>query len=107
MPTHQIDGTDISELIQSNSAKSPHDVFHWQTGGGKNLAWAVRQGPWKLLGNPNDTSQKAPLTNADKLFLVNLDQDPSELTNRAAQHPERVTAMQKLHEQWSLGVNKQ
>ena len=95
---------DISELIQSNRKKSPHDVFHWQTGGGKNPAWAVRQGPWKLLGNPNDTSQKAPLTQADKLFLVNLDKDPSELTNLATRHPERVTALQELHERWLLDL---
>ena len=104
LPAHRIDGTDISELIQSNSTKSPHDIFHWQTGGGKNISWAVRQGPWKLLGNPNDTSQKAPLTKADKLFLVNLDEDPSELTNLATRHPERVTALQKLHEQWLLDL---
>jgi hypothetical protein len=26
------------------------------------------------------------------------------LTNLAAQHPERVTALQKLHEQWLLDL---
>ena len=100
LPSHKIDGIDITELIQSGSADTPHSVFHWQTGGGRNPAWAVRQGPWKLLGNPNDTSRRAPITKSDKLFLVNLDEDPSELTNLADQHPERVAAMQKLHEEW-------
>ena len=56
------------------------------------------------MGYENDTSQKAPLTQADKLFLVNLDEDPSELTNLATRHPERVTALQELHEQWLLDL---
>ena len=38
-------------LIESQDAKSPHDVLHWETGGGKH--WAVRAGDWKLVhGGP-------------------------------------------------------
>ena len=39
---HRIDGKNITDLIHSSKAQSPHKVFHWQTGGGNNPPWAVR-----------------------------------------------------------------
>tara|TARA_B100000676_G_scaffold66039_1_gene65886 strand:- start:3811 stop:5151 length:1341 start_codon:yes stop_codon:yes gene_type:complete len=105
--THRIDGQDISKLIQSSEAPSPHNVFHWQTGRGNKAPWAVRKGDWKLQGNPRDTSNKAPLTAADKLFLTNLKDDPSEMTNVAKNHPELVKELLKLHQSWIVEVEKQ
>lgn len=104
---HRIDGKDITDLLMSAEAQSPHEVFHWQTGGGKNPPWAVRKGDWKLLGNPRDTSMKAPITPADKLFLANLREDPTEMTNFAKQQPEVVNELLKLHEQWVVDVKNQ
>jgi arylsulfatase A-like enzyme len=101
-PEQQLDGKSIVSVINSADAQSPHDVFHWQSGGGKqNPQWAVRKGPWKLIGNPNDTSHKAPLGKDDKLFLVNLEEDVSEMQNLAAQYPELVTKLEELHEAWA------
>lgn len=105
--SHRIDGQDISTLIRSADAASPHPVFHWQTGGGKNAAWAVRKGDWKLHGNPKDTSKKAPLTADDKLFLANLKEDPSEMKNLAKANPELVAELLKLHQDWVKEVEKQ
>lgn len=104
---HRIDGKDITRLINSADAPTPHQVFHWQTGGGNNPPWAVRKGEWKLLGNPRDTSNKAPLTANDKLFLVNLSDDPTEMKNFAKEHPDIVTALLKLHQQWVTEVKRQ
>jgi len=104
---HRIDGKDITKLINSADAPSPHDVFHWQTGGRNNPPWAVRKGEWKLLGNPRDTSNKAPLTADDKLFLANLSDDPTEMKNYAKEHPEIVAALFKLHQQWVNDVKLQ
>ena len=104
---HRIDGKDITNLLMSAEARSPHDVFHWQTGGGKNPPWAVRKGDWKLLGNPRDTSMKAPITPTDKLFLANLREDPTEMKNFAQQQPEVVNELLKLHEQWVIDVKNQ
>ena len=104
---HRIDGKDITRLINSADAPTPHQVFHWQTGGGNNPPWAVRKGEWKLLGNPRDTSNKAPLTANDKLFLVNLRDDPTEMKNFAKEHPDIVTALLKLHQQWVTEVKRQ
>ncbi|MDG2214456.1 MAG: sulfatase-like hydrolase/transferase, partial [Verrucomicrobiota bacterium] len=62
-----INGKSIVKIIKHTEAITPHKVIHWQTGRGKNPRWAVRQGDWKLIGNPQDTSNKAPLTAKDKL----------------------------------------
>jgi arylsulfatase A-like enzyme len=71
-------------------------VRHWQLGN----QWAVREGPWKLIGNPRDTSEKAPITAADKLFLSNLETDVSEMTNLAKEHPDIVARLSTLHDEW-------
>jgi arylsulfatase A-like enzyme len=95
-----IDGRSITGMIRSASAKSPHEVLHWTIG----KSWAVRSGPWKLIGNPRDTSKKGPLGKDDKLFLVNLEQDKTEMTNLAGEHPGEVQRLKRLHDQWQAGV---
>ena len=96
-----IDGKSIVSVIKNDKAKTPHNVLHWQTGRGKNPRWAVRQGDWKLIGNPQDTSNKAPLTAKDKLFLVNLKESVSEMKNLAQANPEITQQLKKLHEEWA------
>ncbi|MFP6575264.1 MAG: sulfatase-like hydrolase/transferase [Pirellulaceae bacterium] len=109
LPKRRLDGNSLLPAIKSPEGESPHDVFHWQSGrglGGK-PQWAVRAGSWKLIGNPKDTSNKAPLTAADKFFLVNLDQDPTEMANVARQHPEITQRLKELHEKWLEEVTQQ
>ena len=93
-PPKRIDGRSLIEVIRSPSAPSPHRELHWS----HHDSWAVREGPWKLIANPKDTSHKAPLTDDDAMFLANLQQDQSELTNRASDHPEVVERLERLHE---------
>ncbi len=101
-PEHKIDGESIVPLIKSPDAKTPHPQFHWETG---RNSWAVRDGNWKLLGNPRDTSNKAPITDDDKLFLVNLAEDVTEMKNIADLHPEIVNRLKESHNQWKKEVN--
>ena len=96
-----IDGKSIVSVIENNEAKTPHDVLHWQTGRGRQPRWAVRQGDWKLIGNPQDTSNKAPLTAKDKLFLVNLKENVSEMKNLTQANPEITQRLKKLHYDWA------
>ena len=96
-----IDGKSIVNLIKQNEAETPHDVLHWQTGRGRQPRWAVRQGDWKLIGNPQDTSNKAPLTAKDKLFLVNLKESVSEMKNLTQANPEITQRLKKLHDDWA------
>lgn len=102
LPKRKLDGTSIAPVIKSAEAKTPHETFHWQTGGN---SWAVRSGDWKLLGNPRDTSNKAPLGPNDKLFLVNLTKDHTEMTNQASDNPDVVMRLQKQHDEWVREVS--
>ena len=104
-PARKLDGHSIVDVIRSADAKSPHETFHWQSGRGRGgRQWAVRQGDWKLIGNPRDTSNKAVLTNADTLFLVNLTDDVTEMTNVAARHTDVAKRLKKLHDEWLAEV---
>jgi arylsulfatase A-like enzyme len=49
----------------------------------------LRSGPWKLVCLPD---RKA----GTDVMLFNLDKDPGETTNRAAQQPQRVADMKTL-----------
>ena len=101
------DGKDISDVILSESAESPHRVFHWESGGGKNnRQWAVRKGNWKLIGNPKDTSNKAPVTASDRRFLVDLSKSVDEMTNLASQNPDVVKELERLHVEWISNVEQ-
>ena len=107
LPKHKIDGHDITPVIRSADAESPHAQFHWQSGGGRGgPQWAVREGNWKLIGNPKDTSNKAPITAADRLFLVNLAEDKTEMKNIAAQHPDVVKRLTAAHNAWLKEVTQ-
>ncbi len=108
-PTHRIDGHSLADIIRRADAPEVHDVFHWQSGLGTNgqPQWSVREGSWKLLGNPNDTSHSEPLKQGDELFLVDLTQDSGERVNLREQHPEKVQRMVRLHQDWVEEVEKQ
>ena len=100
-PAVALDGHSLAEVVRTESAPSRHAVFHWQSGGtAARPQWAVREGDWKLIGNPDDTSKKAPLAGDDALFLSNPVTDPTEMTNLAPQHPDVVARLRQLHDEW-------
>lgn len=101
LPQHHLDGRNIRPVIESAEAPSPHNEFYWLLGRGDSARWAVRQGDWKLLGNPRDPRNPESITEADKLFLANLKTDPGEKTNQAHDHPELVKKLHAVHE-WNL-----
>ena len=83
LPKTELSGASLVSVIRSATVPSPHDVLRWRLGN----QWAVRQGPWKLLHYPNDTSDSATnkLAKADKeWFLANIDEDIGDRTNGAA-----------------------
>jgi arylsulfatase A-like enzyme len=93
LPAAELSGRSLVPVIHSASAPGPHDVLQWRLGN----QWAVRQGPWKLLHNPNDQADTNKLTGPDKeWFLANVDEDPGERTNRASAHPDMVERLRKL-----------
>ncbi len=46
------------------------------------------------------TSNKAPITANDSLFLVNIDDNPDEMTNLANEHPEKVKELIVEYNKW-------
>ena len=96
-----LDGMSLRNVILNNG-DSPHDLMFWATGNPEriNNSWAVRKGPWKLLGNPYDPTKKLSFSEEDKLYLVNLAQDSTESKNLAKQHPEVVSELNQLHKEW-------
>lgn len=96
---NKIDGKNIAPIIRFQKEKSPHTTLHWQVGKGPNKQWAVREGPWKLIGNVRETSNP-PNLDADKpakIFLSNIEKDPEETTNWAKKFPEVVERLNKTH----------
>ncbi len=105
LPDRTIDGRSLKEVIVDGKQNGPHSGFYWQLGRGNAPQWVVRDNDWKLLGNPRDRSEKAPLGPADKLFLVNLKQDSSEMTNLAGDHPDVVKRLLARREEYLRSID--
>ena len=103
LPTSPVDGKSLAGVIASPEATTPHGVLHWLTGAGEQAQWAVRDGDWKLIGNPQDPT----LPKGERLppfFLVNLAEDPEERLNRADHEPVHLARLKALHEKWLAGA---
>ena len=96
----RLDGRSLSRVLKSAGEPSPHKSFYWQLGD----QWAIREGSWKLLGNPKDNSNKAPLGKGDNLFLTNLEKDISEMKNVASDYPETVSRLKALRDEYAAGL---
>ncbi|WP_411030530.1 sulfatase-like hydrolase/transferase [Spongiimicrobium sp. 3-5] len=93
---NEFEGMSLKEVIIENDS-TPHDAFWWYQ---NENTWAVRKGDWKLLKNPNDTSNKAPITENDSLFLVNVLANPDEMTNLSNTYPEKVKELILEYNTW-------
>ena len=92
-------------MIASETAKSPHELFIWQSGGTKAAPqWAVRKGEWKLLHAPLQ-SNPAEL-DANGLMLVNLQSDPGEKVNLASKYPAKVQELRAAYQEWLIRVDE-
>ncbi|MDO8586385.1 MAG: sulfatase-like hydrolase/transferase [Armatimonadota bacterium] len=84
-----VDGRDVLNVMQGK-AKGPHEILFW-TYQNKN---AVRRGQWKLV------------TEGDSAELYDLNADPSETTNRAAEQSSVVQDLQGKLKQWKVEVTR-
>ncbi len=82
---NRVDGSDILPVLASASAASPHSVVHYYL----TDQWAIREGPWKLVNQNNNTA------------LYNLDTDIGESTDLDAVHPGIADRLQRLHKLWA------
>ncbi len=81
---NEIDGKDITEVIKSADAPTPHKVLYWEF----YQDWAVREGKWKLVCKKGE------------YFLSDMEKDVTETKNLASAFPEIVKRLKKLHDQW-------
>lgn len=100
LPNRKLDGCDIVSVVESASAKSPHDVMHWELA----KTWAVREGDWKLVYNGQESTEDGVTIPQVEYFLSNLADDPSETNNLAERFPDRVARLRGLHEKWAEEV---
>lgn len=97
LPRSDLDGKSLVAVINNASAETMHpEGYCWEY----RTMWVARKGKWKLMGNPVDTSNKGTLTEADILFLVDLEADPSESANVAASHPDIVNELKTQYQNW-------
>ncbi len=81
-----LDGHSLLPIIADAKAPSAYADYVWELDG----RWAAREGDWKLLVHPRDTTKRhdpEELPPEDQHFLVNLAKDPGEQHNVAAEHP--------------------
>ena len=108
-PDLRLHGKSIVSVIESASAESPHENLYWRLGNNPQRAkWAVREGNWKLLGNPTE-NLRPPGTpelgaNDKKLFLADLEKDLGEKKNLAQQHPDVVEKLLSIRERFEASI---
>lgn len=80
------DGVDLLPFLTGSTATAPHEVLHWRQGS----RWAVRAGSLKLV--KADDGQPR---------LFDLAVDRGEAHDLAADRPDDVARLRRLHEAWS------
>lgn len=94
---NELEGKSLVPLLKNNALASQHESFIWQNNG----SWAVRKKNWKLIGDPKDSSHKGVLdAQKDRLFLVNMAKDSTEMINLAGKHPEKVKELFAEYKKW-------
>jgi arylsulfatase B len=81
----ELDGASLLPLLRGTGPAPRREAFYWQLGRHR----AVRLGDWKLV-----------LLHGHPPFLFDLARDPGERHNLAAAHPEKVKALEALHDGW-------
>jgi len=102
-----IDGRSLVPVLKSADAPSPHEALIWHVSGGQNPQWAVREGDWKLIGNAWDSAAADKKPQRFPLFLSNLAEDIGEKKNLAAERPDVVERLRKLHDEWARQCESQ
>jgi arylsulfatase A len=104
LPNKELDGRSLVPIINNQDAASIHEKegYCWAF----RQSWVARKGKWKLHANPEDTSKKGILTEADNFFLADLETDPSETTNVANSYPEIVADLKKQYQTWQHNNKK-
>lgn len=94
LDSSDLDGKSLVPIINNPEHKSLHEEFCWKNG----KSWAARNGDWKLLAYPYVRDEV--FEDKDSLFLVNLVEDPGEMTNLAEKYPDKVAELKNQYLTW-------
>lgn len=83
-PATLLDGVDLMPLLRGGRLDKER-TLHWLF----RESWAVRQGPWKLIGKGGEAA-----------FLVNLEDDLAEKSNRLGEQRDIAGKLTASHRQW-------
>ncbi len=101
----QVEGRNLMPLLHDSAAKWPDRVFvrhigRWPKGADPNaykyVQVSVRNQRWQLVNDSNE--------NVKRWALYDLQADPSEKTDMAAQHPEVVKTLDAEYDKWWAGM---
>lgn len=84
LPDAHLDGRSLASVCASDESDSPHEALFWVY----QNHWAVREGPWKLIGE------------GDKIFLANLALDPTERVDYRQSHGHIERRLVDLYNNW-------
>jgi len=105
MPTYlELAGAKMSELSNYNTLDGktlvpilfegltiPERTLFWRSG----KEWAVRRGPWKLVGSDKN-----------KMMLFNLDEDIGEQKDLAKERPDLVEELLAIYKEWERDIER-
>jgi arylsulfatase A-like enzyme len=89
---YRLDGLDIIPMLTEKAA-SPHKEIFWEM----DKQTAIRQGKYKLVLN-GVLVENGPMT--EEVFLSDLETDPGEQRNLAAEKPELAASLKAAAEKW-------
>jgi len=87
-PPGEVDGTRLTPLLFDGESLPQRDLF-WR----KDPDWAIRRGPWKLVGDGR------------QMQLFNLATDRAETQDRSTQHPQLVEDLHASFAAWQRDVD--
>lgn len=90
--TNPLDGVNLLPFLQEDTTAVPHPTLYWRS----DMAWAIRQGSWKLIGDDRSGARA----------LYQLDTDKEERHNRYQGHPEVVANLLETYAQWNATLAK-
>ena len=83
----KLDGVDLMPHLTGKAKRPPHERLFWRTGGG--VQYAVREGRYKLYRNQ------------DGAQLYDLEADPGETRDVAADHKDVFERLERAREDWN------
>lgn len=91
---HKLDGVSLASHLLEGQPLAPRKRFWGHTNGNGKKSYAMRDGHWKLVVEPNGKSH-----------LARLDTDLKEANNLADQEPQRLNEMLSALEAWKQDVS--